>query len=87
MENETDFSQFASFVKIDAPMRFLISVDENYNVTFADDLTLDEAKELLRRWAIMGAKITKAQVEANYPQVDSDTVLSFGRQGLKEPFS
>ena len=89
MTNETDFSQFANFLRVDTPMRFLVSVDQNYNVTFADDLTLDEAKEILRRWAIIGAKITKAQIEASHPQVesDSDFTYSMGRQGLKEPFS
>ncbi len=65
---EPHLSKF-TFEKIDTLPRVLISVDGDYNVTFADDLTLDEAKELLRRWAIMGAKITKAQAESFGPYV------------------
>lgn len=54
-------------LKMMEPCRSLLSVDGNYNVTFADDLTLDEAKELLRRFAVAGAKITKAQAELSAP--------------------
>jgi len=59
---------YIEFSELEYPeTRTLLSIDDNYNVTFADELTLDEAKELLRRMAVMTLKIQKAQMEMSRP--------------------
>lgn len=60
-------AQELTWQEVSEPMRTLFSIDDNYNVTFSDDLTLDEAKEMLRRMAMMSLKIQKAQMEMSRP--------------------
>lgn len=62
-----NYIDFAKFELSPEKTRTLLSIDNNYNVTFPDDLTLDEAKELLRRMAVMTLKIQKALMEMSRP--------------------